>query len=53
MSEDVRKIKQLEDQVKRLEDMVKRLAARVDYHDRERQRIKNDLSQVAGYLRRQ
>lgn len=50
---DAKKIQQLESNLKRLEQMVLQLSNRVNYLERERQRIKNDVSQIAGYIRRQ
>ena len=52
MSGDVLKIRSLETQVKRLEELVKRLTARVDYLERERLRIKNDISYISSVIRK-
>lgn len=48
---DAKKIQQLESNIKRLELLVLQLTRRVDYLERERQRIKNDVSQIVGVLR--
>jgi outer membrane murein-binding lipoprotein Lpp len=50
---DAKKVKELEAQLKRLEMIVQRLATKVDYLERERQRIKTDVSHIASVLRRQ
>jgi hypothetical protein len=50
---DVKKILQLEQTVKRLEFQVAQLAQRVNYFERERQRIKTDINHIAGILRKQ
>lgn len=52
MADQDRKIKDLEDKIKRLEAMVARLASRVDYHERERQRLKSDVNLIYGALRK-
>lgn len=48
---DAKKIQQLESTVRRLEQIVMNLAQRVDYLDRERQRLKNEITQIYGSLR--
>lgn len=48
---DAKKIQQLESNLQRLERLVLQLTRRVDYLERERQRIKNDISQIVGVLR--
>ncbi len=50
---DAKKIQQLESNLQRLERLVMQLTQRVNYLERERQRIKNDISYIAGVLRRQ
>ncbi len=52
-SPDAKKIAELDAQLKRLESIVQRLAIKVDYLERERQRIKTDVSHIASILRRQ
>jgi hypothetical protein len=53
ISPDAKKIAELESQLKRLEQIVQRLAVKVDYLERERQRIKTDVSHIASVLRKQ
>ena len=48
---DAKKIQQLESSVRRLEQMVMQLSNRVDYLERERQRVKNDINQLYSSLR--
>jgi hypothetical protein len=52
MTEEQKKIKALEDKIKILENVVSKIAARVEYHDRERQRMKSDINTIAGALRK-
>ena len=52
MSGEVLKIRELEQKVKRLEELVQRLATRLEFHERERLRVKNDISQISSSLRR-
>ena len=49
---DAKKLRELEKHIQRLEHMVMLLQKRVDYHERDRQRIRNDLNQIAGVIRR-
>lgn len=48
---DAKKIQQLESNLQRLERLVVQLTQRVNYLERERQRIKNDITQIAVVLR--
>ncbi len=50
---DAKKIQQLESNLQRLERLVMQLTQRVNYLERERQRIKNDISTIVGVIRRQ
>lgn len=52
-SPDAKKMAELEAQLKRLENIVQRLTIKVEYLERERQRIKTDVSHIASVLRRQ
>jgi hypothetical protein len=52
-SPDAKKISELDAQLKRLENIVQRLTIKVEYLERERQRIKTDVSHIASVLRRQ
>lgn len=49
---DVRKFRELEKTVMRLEDIIKRLEQRVEYLERERLRIKNDIQQLSSSVRK-
>ena len=49
---DAKKMQKLESDVKRLERLVSQLTQRVNYLERERQRIKSDVGQIAGYINR-
>lgn len=49
---DSQKIQMLEQKIKRLEDIIKRLSDRLDYFDREKQRIKSDVSNIFNSLKR-
>jgi archaellum component FlaC len=50
---DVKRLLQLEQTVKRLEFQVAQLTQKVNYFERERQRIKTDINHIAGILRKQ
>jgi predicted RNase H-like nuclease (RuvC/YqgF family) len=52
MAEQDKKLKDIEDKIKRLEAIVSRLASRVEYHERERQRLKTDLNMIYNALRK-
>lgn len=50
--DEARKIKDLEDKIKRLEAIILKLSSRVDYQDRERQRVRSDINYIYGFLRK-
>lgn len=47
-----KKYRDLEKQIMRLERIVEQLAKRIDYLDRERQRTKSDVHEIASHLRK-
>jgi hypothetical protein len=53
MADEQKKIKELEDRIRKLEMMFSKLASKVEYHDREKQRLKTDINHIASVLRRQ
>jgi hypothetical protein len=53
MTAEQKKIKELEDKIRNLELMFSKLASRVEYHEREKQRMKTDINHIASVLRRQ
>lgn len=53
MSGEVLKIRELENKIARLEAIVAQLVKRVEFHERERLRVKSDISNIASAIRRQ
>jgi peptidoglycan hydrolase CwlO-like protein len=47
-----KKFRDLEKQIMRLESVVDQLRKRIDYLDRERQRTKSDVHEIASHLRK-
>jgi len=52
MTDEQKKIKDLEERIKKLEMLFSKLASRVEYHDREKQRLKNDVNHIVSVLRK-
>jgi prefoldin subunit 5 len=50
---DAKKVRELEDKVRRLEETMRRLTQRVEFFERERQRIKTDINTISNVLRKQ
>jgi hypothetical protein len=52
MTDEEKKIKELELRIKKLEAVVSKIYSRLDYYERERQRMKSNVENIANVLRR-
>jgi hypothetical protein len=53
MTDEEKKIKLMEERLRKLEMLVSKLSTRVEYFEREKQRIKTDINSLANSLRKQ